>query len=440
MIIPMRYFKSFLFLSLFFATFYLGFQARLLHFSGSGSDLAPARSVSEPLGDEGYIALQLQGRPILRGRDVHDAVSPRVITIEAKDGWGSGFLIGDGRKALSNFHVISGPVPWKRWTLTFFVLKEDGSFEQQTGTGFRLLYADSRADSVVLDTGRRHLRSGIPLVPEDMYRSGDSVYTLGHPDVGEEPLLHTFSHGIISHRRRLFAGIPYIQVDVPINLGNSGGPLLNAHGEAIGIVSMVGAERQGMAFAVTLDRLREPLKKLKIRQEEEKGERDRVGKIALSFLSALREGHLKVAGEHIAPFYGHDMSPEFEMYRDSAWIRWEELEGEGLSKEERHEEVDIFLEEESGDWIQSRYLMRIFGPDSKIDESSIRIYYALCLLGELGERWTSEKIVNVALEGAGAEIRVRLQSKNGSSREHVLRLFRDRDTWCLCPYVLEEQE
>lgn len=81
-------------------------------------------------------------------------------------------------------------------------------------------------------------------------RSGQKVYSLGHP-LG---LDFTVSEGIISNRNRTIKGADYVQTDVPLNPGNSGGPLINRCGEVIGITNrMISLNfAQGLGFATAI--------------------------------------------------------------------------------------------------------------------------------------------------------------------------------------------
>lgn len=77
---------------------------------------------------------------------------------------------------------------------------------------------------------------------------GQTVFALGHP-LG---LNFTVSKGIISSCHRIRNGISYVQTDVSLNPGNSGGPIVNERGEAIGIADKCLADSQGLSFAVAL--------------------------------------------------------------------------------------------------------------------------------------------------------------------------------------------
>jgi serine/threonine protein kinase/S1-C subfamily serine protease len=78
---------------------------------------------------------------------------------------------------------------------------------------------------------------------------GATVYAFGSP-VG---LDNTLSRGIISHRGRLIGGIAYVQSDVSINPGSSGGPLLDESGRVIGIVSAKIGGAEGITFALPIE-------------------------------------------------------------------------------------------------------------------------------------------------------------------------------------------
>ena len=88
----------------------------------------------------------------------------------------------------------------------------------------------------------------------DTIKVGHAVVAIGHP-LG---LNYTLTSGIISSlNRSLFGGgterfVPFIQTDVAINQGNSGGPLLNVNGEVIGINSRIISNRAGRYIGYSL--------------------------------------------------------------------------------------------------------------------------------------------------------------------------------------------
>jgi len=89
---------------------------------------------------------------------------------------------------------------------------------------------------------------------------GEVVVAVGNPH-GQQ---HTVSNGIVSGLHRdiqaqnlLFRDL--IQTDASINLGNSGGPLLNIRGELIGINTVMNVSAENIGFAIPVDRVRDVL-------------------------------------------------------------------------------------------------------------------------------------------------------------------------------------
>lgn len=92
-------------------------------------------------------------------------------------------------------------------------------------------------------------------------RAGDAVYAIGTPE--GENFSWTVTHGIISavdrilwmydENNNLEKTMRVLQTDTPVNPGNSGGPLINAVGEVVGIISMKLDESEGVGFALPID-------------------------------------------------------------------------------------------------------------------------------------------------------------------------------------------
>lgn len=91
----------------------------------------------------------------------------------------------------------------------------------------------------------------IDRAPEDVrLRQGDTVYTIGSP-VG---LRHTVTSGVFSgYRQRPESEEVFLQTDAPINPGNSGGPLIDAHGYARGVNTMILRGTEGIGFAIPIE-------------------------------------------------------------------------------------------------------------------------------------------------------------------------------------------
>ena len=168
---------------------------------------------------------------------------PRVLR-----GVGSGVLIARDGLILTNDHVLGSPDA-RAWEIRL----HDGTLHQA-----RLVRRDERYDLALLALKDPPERLATLPFSAATPRPGSSALALGHPlGLGD-----TVSAGIISGLGRTLeqAGSPeglipngvwhFIQTDMSLNVGNSGGPLLNAQGEIIGLNTVVMRSGQGLAFAI----------------------------------------------------------------------------------------------------------------------------------------------------------------------------------------------
>ncbi len=113
--------------------------------------------------------------------------------------------------------------------------------------------------------------SGLPTLPlgdSDAIRQGDWVMAVGNP----LNYNHTVTVGVISAKGRRISNSSlddFLQTDAAINFGNSGGPLVNARGEVIGINTAItrndymGRMVEGIGFAIPINLVRGELEQLK---------------------------------------------------------------------------------------------------------------------------------------------------------------------------------
>jgi serine protease Do len=151
-----------------------------------------------------------------KSRTVASAVGA-VVAVFANEGHGTGFLISSDGHVLTNQHVVGGSKFVKvRWS--------DGA--ESVG---EVLRADRRRDVALIkvDAGGR-----APLAYRAGGEVGQAVFAIGTPLDGR--LQSTVTKGIVS-ARRTFEGQDFIQSDVAVNPGNSGGPLLTEDGAVIGM-------------------------------------------------------------------------------------------------------------------------------------------------------------------------------------------------------------
>ncbi|MDB5445592.1 MAG: hypothetical protein JWQ97_909, partial [Phenylobacterium sp.] len=141
-----------------------------------------------------------------------------VVLIRVGDGFGSGVLISPDGYILTNHHVAgaSGHVR-VRWA--------DGS-----ETVAEVVRSDRARDVALLKVDAV---KGAPLpIRATPVELGETVYAIGTPV--EHVLQNTVTRGIVSGMR-LIEGHSYIQSDVPVSHGNSGGPLVDEKGAVVGL-------------------------------------------------------------------------------------------------------------------------------------------------------------------------------------------------------------
>ena len=158
---------------------------------------------------------------------------------------GSGFIIDRAGHVLTNNHVVRDA---NDITVT---LNDRRTFKA------KVVGADPETDVAVIQIQGDNLPS-LPLGDSDKLRVGDWAIAIGNP-LGQ--LRGSVTVGIVSAQGRanldIFGGTPayqdFIQTDASINFGNSGGPLCNIHGEAIGINTAINPSGQGIGFAIPIN-------------------------------------------------------------------------------------------------------------------------------------------------------------------------------------------
>jgi serine protease Do len=159
---------------------------------------------------------------------------------EVEKGIGSGFLISTDGYLLTNHHVVRGA------DVIYVTLLDKREFKA------KLIGSDERTDVALLKIEAPNLVA-LPIGSPEKLRKGDWVIAIGSP-LGLES---TVTKGIVSAKGRDTGSfVAFLQTDVPINGGNSGGPLINAKGEVVGInsrlISRTGGY-QGISLAIPID-------------------------------------------------------------------------------------------------------------------------------------------------------------------------------------------
>ncbi len=175
-----------------------------------------------------------------------------------RKGTGSGFVIDPAGYILTNQHVIDGA--------------ERISVKLADGRTLRghLVGSDPDIDIALIRVESPTPLPVAPLGDSDTVRVGEWVCAIGNPLAYE----HTVTVGVVSFLgRKLFDKSldNYIQTDAAINFGNSGGPLINARGEVIGINSAISSRASNIGFAIPANQAAAILPQLKSRGRVARG-------------------------------------------------------------------------------------------------------------------------------------------------------------------------
>ena len=174
-------------------------------------------------------------------------------TPQTEQSLGSGFVIDKAGHIVTNYHVISGAT------------RVQVSFSGQDQINAKVVGSDPSTDIAVLkiDTHSRAL-TPLPLGDSDDVSVGDPVYAIGNPF----GFTRTLTAGLVSALQRQIVapnsleidGV--IQTDAAINHGNSGGPLIDAGGQVIGVTSQISTGTTGeqgnigIGFAIPVNTVR----------------------------------------------------------------------------------------------------------------------------------------------------------------------------------------
>lgn len=196
-------------------------------FVGAPADLRQARAAPAGLQP---IPLDAGSAPVSR---LPEAVGATVL-IHSGSGHGSGFLVSSEGHLLTNYHVVrDARFVRVRWSDGLESLGE--VLRSDRGRDVALVKVDARNRSPI------RMRRDAPV-------QGESVFAIGAPL--ETNLQSSVTRGIVS-ANRIIDGFSYIQSDVAVNPGNSGGPLLDERQQAIGI-TVAGIGPNGVPVGINL--------------------------------------------------------------------------------------------------------------------------------------------------------------------------------------------
>ncbi len=194
---------------------------------------------TQELAEQSQEALQLEMNLLKAsaGEDfsgiIEDSIKS-VVIITTDSAQGTGFLISDDGYVVTNYHVIKDGVYVQVVT-----------YEQETIEAIVVGY-NPNLDTALLKISGNY--DSLKLADSDDIQLGEKVIAIGNP----YGLEFSVTAGIVSaiHRAGINGIEAYIQIDAPLNPGNSGGPLINKNGKVIGINNFKVGEAESLGFAL----------------------------------------------------------------------------------------------------------------------------------------------------------------------------------------------
>jgi serine protease Do len=234
-------------------------------------------------------------------------------------GVGSGFFISADGYVLTNNHVVSDA------TDIFVTLTDGREFKA------KVVGTDDRTDVALLKIDAKNMPF-LPIGDDSKIKKGQWVLAIGSPF----GLDSTVTAGIVSAiNRDTGEYLPFIQTDVAVNPGNSGGPLLNLSGEVIGINSQIISRSggfMGISLAIPIDEVMRVVDELRATGKVTRGRIGvQIGEVTNEVATALglgrAEGALVSSVEADSPADAAGVQPGDVILRfnNKAIARWSDL-------------------------------------------------------------------------------------------------------------------
>lgn len=197
----------------------------------------------------------VEEKKILTAKEIYEQNIESIVSVETSvnmpyffgtyeaSATGTGFFVSEDGYIMTNSHVVDNAAD-------ISVVAHDGNKYPATLVG-----VNTDHDFALLKIDVSGVKA-VKLGDSDAALVGEAVYTIGHPLYMD----FSMSHGIIGATNRVLVNnynspMNLIQVTMPLNDGNSGGPVFNEYGEVIGIANakFSGYTIEGMGFAVPIN-------------------------------------------------------------------------------------------------------------------------------------------------------------------------------------------
>ena len=167
-----------------------------------------------------------------------EQVLPSLVVVRGRRfGAGSGIVWDSNGLILTNNHVVGRHTP-------IVLLHDDREYES------KLIARDPDVDLALLAIDAQDLT---PLKPASVSpRVGEMVFAFGHPWGQRNSVTRGIVSALVTAQNRRGDKLPIVRSDAPLAPGNSGGPLVNASGEVVGINAMIIGGDQSVSIAASV--------------------------------------------------------------------------------------------------------------------------------------------------------------------------------------------
>lgn len=196
------------------------------------------------------LALPVAAAPTKSVEEIAAEIKPSVVKVmqvgrDGVDGLGAGFVVSEDGLIATNMHVIG----------------EARRLEVEMANGDKhevveVTATDAHWDLALLRVAKKGLKP-IPLADSETIRQGQPIVAMGNP----AGLAFSVVEGVVSEYPDVVNDITMIRLAVPIEKGNSGGPLLDRHGQVLGILTLKSARTENLGFAMPVNELKRLIEK-----------------------------------------------------------------------------------------------------------------------------------------------------------------------------------
>ena len=201
----------------------------------------------------GFVCLLACSRPLAADEqavNVFDRVEGSVVELRNALGSGTGIVLNREGLILTNAHVIASQLHFR----CLASLEQNGVRKTYVYQKVQVLGVHSQKDLAVVKIDPAEHPVVLPPVRISAVkaRPGQQVFAIGNPGGKGVSLTKTITAGLVSGVDRAIEGVMYYQISAPINAGNSGGPLTDAAGTVLGLVTLKMSDVENIGFVIPL--------------------------------------------------------------------------------------------------------------------------------------------------------------------------------------------